>query len=285
MINKIEERIIKVGPKQAEKLLEHNILHIQRPIRQLHVDELSTLMSEGLFLTGDIALAKLEYNGGQTILVNGQHQCRAIIDSEQSVDVHFAKYSVDDPFELSTLYRQFDNHAARSLADSIRPEAYALEIKWPTRLTSLVVSAAKYREGQPKMKKQNAVTLLGPYRAHGDFICSIMAPDGTLQVGHLLRAIVVCAMMVTWEKNRQDAYEFWTQVQNGENLKKHMPSYQLREFLKSINVNFGQGTRGYKRIAPDHEIMSRCITAWNAYRKNTPTKLQYYSEKPIPKAI
>jgi hypothetical protein len=285
MINKIEERIIKVGPKQAEKLLEHNILHIQRPIRQLHVDELATLMSEGLFLTGDIALAKLEYNGGQTILVNGQHQCRAIIDSEETVDIHFAKYAVDDPFELSTLYRQFDNHAARSLADSIRPEAAALKIYWPVKVQSLVISAAKLREGQATMKRQDAVKLLGAYRERGDFVCSIVAPNGILQKNHLLRGVVACVMMITWEKNRQDATIFWSQVRDGEGLKKNMPSYQLREYLMSVSVDIGMGSRGYKRPTSNHEMFARCITAWNAYRKNTPTKLQYYSEKPIPKAI
>jgi hypothetical protein len=285
MIKKIEEKVIKMNPQQAGRTLEHNTLSFQRPVKEDHVTELAVAMLDGLFLTGSIVLAKLDYNGGQTVMVNGQHQCRAIIESGQTVDVCFTKYSVESPLELSLLYRQFDNNYIRSTADCIRPESAALNIKWPVRLQSLVVSGAKYREGKPRMKKTEAVALLQAYRERGDFICSVMAPNGALQTGHLLRAIVACAMMITWEKNRQEAYNFWVDVRDGEHLKKYMPAYQLREYLKSIGVNNGSGSRNYKRVASEPEILSRCITAWNAVRKNTTTRLAYFSDKPIPKAI
>lgn len=264
-----------------------------RKIRSRRVAELKTLMNQGLFLEGDIAFARLDYEDGKKVhvLTNGQHQITAFLDSAlKNLPVRYMKHSCPAPTDLSLLWRQFDGHAPRSHGDCLKIEADSLGLTWQTETLRRLGSAMVILENKMNAFKETKVMLLHKYLKEGSFVDSIFI--GSTDKKHLSKGPVVHAMILTWRKSHRDAQTFWFSVRDGEQMKKSHPAFQLREFLRSArlyrrNVNGDLGLRAGMpyNIVTDHEITSRCITAWNAFRKGRPTKIRYFIHKPIPEAI
>lgn len=289
MYQLIKRKEINLTPVSAASILETNEYEQQRVLRPARVAMLRRCMQDGTFLTGYIALAKCLYNGGKTVLLNGQHQCNAVLQEGKNIPAIHEMYLCESPEDTALLYRQFDNTPSRSLNDIARPEAAAFGIEWPLQVVGLVISAATILEKAKHLSKNEKLGLLKPYRVAGAFVANILSPDNVLHrsVKHLTRAAVIASMIITWRKNPQDAFYFWTKIRDGEILKKNMPEYKLREYLTHCNLSTPRSysIKSSGNVVTTHEIMSKCITAWNAYRKKTSTDLKYYMDKPIPRAI
>ena len=272
--------------EKAKKLLDVNTYVGQRDLIPIHVQTLEKAIEDGTFIGGEIGIANLKYNGNQKVLVNGQHQSHVVIQTGKPVHVIWKEFECYDPEDLALLYRSFDNHRSRSLSDVLKPEAQALGITWPSRIVSLVLSGAILKEGRKTTVKNDKVELLRNYIRPGEFIDSLLTDKNKVMrkmVRHMLRAPVIAAIMLTWEKSQSDSRIFWSSVRDGENLTKLDPAFKLREFLTIANVFSGRGA-AKTRYAIPKEMTSRCINAWNAFRKGQPTDLRYYPQSPIPKA-
>ena len=286
MFKLTKTEIRNVAVKDAENFISMNTFENQRALRDRHVHMLSQSIKDGTFHVGNFAIARMHYNGEKTQLMNGQHQAHAIIEAKKPIKATVAYFDVDSPEDTSLLYRQFDNHATRSLSDILKPEAAALGVGWNVRVVNLVVTAAALREGKRAAHKNTKVELLSKYLPFGKFLNELIVNGSTIDIRHLVRGPVVHAMILSWEKSQEDAKKFWTAVRDGENLTRSMPAHKLRGYLLSVSVNQGRGATGASfKIASYHEITSKSITAWNAYRRGESTELKYYSDKPMPKAV
>lgn len=286
MFELISRKLSEVNEEKATWFLERNTLESQRAIRPKKVKDLTEAIENGAFTTGNIAIAKKSFNGGEYVLVNGQHQCRAILDAGMPIIAVCEQWDCRTPSDLANLYRQYDNHAARSLGDIALPEAQSLGIDWPTRIISLVLTGAQILEGKTEARKNEKVELLKFHTDDGAFVNSIIG-DHQRDSKHLMRGAVAAAMMMTWAKHPELADRFWKQVRDGEFLTAKMPAYKLRNYLMQVNVFMGLGARPRinKNAANSHEIRSKCIIAWNAYRRNQTTDLKYFADKPVPKPL
>jgi len=298
MFKKISSEIIKLSPRAAERFLTLNIYPHQRPLRPNWVSDLANFAREGTFLTGHIAIAEIWFDmetgasldAAISIMVNGQHQCNAIITANKTVDANLEKFVCNNPEDLSLLYRQFDNNKGRSLQNIVKFEAGAIGLKWPVKAASLLVTAAAHKEGLERAHKNRKVEVLADYLKQGEFLNRLLfvKHEGTnlKDYAHMMRSPVVLAMLYTWEKSQADSEKFWTQVRDGIDLKRDMPSKKVMKFLERYTYAHGNGARGpHARMVNLKEMTSKCITGWNAFRKGVPTDLKYYPDKPIPKAI
>jgi len=292
MFQKTERKNIKLTPRIAEQLSILNTFKGQRPISTKWVNDLANSMREGLFLSGHVGLAIYKNNGAsEKYLVNGQHQLQAAIISKSQPDIIYEEYLCETMDDVSLLYRQFDNHKTRSLQNLVGMEMEALGLTdWPVRIASLIVTGAAMKEGLFGAHKNVKVQLLKKYIGIGKHIKNLFTdiPEGSWQkeTNHLRRGPVLHAMLLTLEKSQADSKLFWVDVRDGEGLNRAQAQYKLREFLKESNFDRGRGASGNnRRTVSQHEMTSRCITAWNAFRTNSKTRLTYYPGKPIPKAV
>ena len=279
-------------PKLAEQYLSLNTFERQRQLRRSHVLMLLSRIDAGLFLTGNIGIANVAVeNETISYLVNGQHQCNAVLAANKNIDVVVEKYSCENMRDVSLLYQQYDNHASRSLANLVTFHASAIGIDWPPRIANLIVSGAALREGWgKKLGKQEKVEMLERYMEQGNFIKKLLTETPDKKPGaetkHLRKSPVICAILLTWEKCQRDTKEFWENVRDGEGLTRKSPQFKLREFLRDTNFSAGAWAGvTTKKPATQHEIVFRSIVAWNAYRKNISTALKYYVSKQIPRVL
>lgn len=295
--NLIERRQIELDRELANHYLGFNTYVTQRQIRPIHVKELSEKMKKGLFRFGEVAFAVR--GDKKDILINGQHVCHAVVESDEIVPCMLERFRVYDDLELSEAFRQFEI-LPRSLTDMVKVEAHALNLSWPLWLSSRIVSAAtmeiaeQKRLGSPAgkgsvtakdkyMTQEDKVKLLGKYLEEGGFLSKILWEDDKNKISRFLqRKAVVYSMVQSWRADKNNANVFWSRVRDGENLTRQMPEMKLREFLiqtRTLNVPVAYRTR---RVT-EHEFAYRCAQAWNAFRSGRLTKLTYYPDKSIPK--
>jgi hypothetical protein len=302
-IELMKREMTTLNPQKAEQFLRFNTFKLQRQERPTHTTELIQKMESGLFRFGEVAIA---HNGsGDEFMMNGQHVCRAVITANVTVPCVVEHFHCPEPEDISDLFRQFEI-LPRSLADMVKVEAAQLGLTWPNWVSSIVVSAASLgARSSPRLSaptssgsarkggltKEQKVHLLKPHLKEGTFVNDIMTNiNGEYMMRakvsqHLGRAPVVLVMMQSFKKHQDNAKQFWCRVRDGENLNKKMPEFKLREFLLRVNSLVGGKARYYYRKADNHEFACRCIVAWNASRKNTPTTLKYFATKPVPRVL
>lgn len=292
MFQKIEKKLVSLTPAKAEKLLAFNTFKSQRKVDKRWVAKLANYINEDLFTTGHIVFAVYGENENKiTYLLNGQHQSSAVLTSQKNIDVVVDKYLCPTMDDVSLLYRQVNNAKISTIQDLVKMEVDALGLNWPIRIASLVVSGAALKERMSQAHKNLKVELLKQYIKQGRFINSLFCnlPEDVLQkdIKHLFRSPVIHAILLTYEKSIKDSEIFWANVRDDNGLLRTMPEKKLLDFLRESNFDKGRGASGSnRRIVNHHEMTSRCIIAWNNYRRKKKIRaIIYHPTKPIPKAI
>lgn len=285
MFKIISRNIEEITVEKAYELLNINAFEGQRNIKGEHLKNLTEKILNGEFRTGEIAIAELSTK--QKYLINGQHQCHAVINSQHSIKALVENYSAETLSDLSELFRQFDCNPPRTVGDMTRVEANALNLDWSLRISRLVVAAIYINEKRVKnhhyMASFKKVESLKNYLKEGTFINFVLG-ENKVHCKFLMRAAVAAIMIQTFQKCQSDAENFWLSIRDGEHLTKSMPAYKLREFLQHTNHPKGMNQFSY-RTAGDNEIQYRCILAWNAFRRGKSTDLKYFAGKPLPKIV
>jgi hypothetical protein len=280
---KSREELI-VSRKEAEEFWKFNVYKAQRAINQRHLDQIKHALKDDTFRTGSIAIVilKNEQNKKIKLLVNGQHQLRAIIDLDSMMIANLEEIECDTWEDVAEVYATYDQ-GGRGLYDLVNPYADAHDIKWPIQLTQKILGGGLYKDGRTGWDRQRKAASIHEYLKLGDFVFSIFCLNGKIdwkECSHLARRSVVAAMMMTAEKNREAARKFWIDVRDGE-VKKAEPARTLRDFLIGYSIDHGRGSQ-YSKKATEREVFRKCLVAWNAFRKRTTTALKVYNDS-IPK--
>jgi len=284
MYKLVFQKLKKINEYEAMELLELNTYERQRSLKPKHLKMLCEEIESGHFLVGDIAVATLEYEDKRKVIVNGQHQLKAVMITGKDINAVFQDYSCQTQEDLSTLYRRFDNHQSRTLGDIVGPEAAAYGITWKRVVLRLVVSAAIFQDNAHSIPKIDKVKYVSSQIRQGDFVDHIIRDGITCK--HMKRASVVLAMMNTWDKDKTAAKTFWTNVRDGAGLNCQDPALLLRNYLLTAMVSSNSHrASARKEIVSAREMYTKCIHGWNAYRKGRKTTLKFVCEAPIPKIL
>jgi len=281
MWNVIEETKTRFSPALAQKLLLYNNHPDQRTLKTPKLNRYANKMREGLWLpTANVSLAMIN---GTTFMANGQHFLNSIIQTGITQNGTLIRVTTDNE-GFSKLYRQFDSRdQARTMEDYVRIEINALDVEWKPRTASLIARALAFITDQIKLTESDQVDLLRPHSKEAAFV-SYIVDKISPSPKHMTKKPIIIPMILTWQKCQKDAIEFWQQVRDGENLSSQMPSYRLREWLRTLVL---RGNAITKATTTEKEVIVRCILCWNAFRKNRKIKTlpRYVIDRPIPKAI
>ena len=106
-----QRKLTRIGPEVAGNLLTHCLPDHQRRFDKRHCNKLASIMRQGNFRQGDVAIAIV--NGGTKALANGQHTLRAIVQTGLAQDCVFAEYRCDDWSDYAKLFASFDTEEKR----------------------------------------------------------------------------------------------------------------------------------------------------------------------------
>lgn len=264
----------------------------ERPLSERRLMVYERLFREGSFRPVTWAKAFCRETKGW-YRVNGQHTSNLLFSWKDKLPEFFVtveEYECDTLEDVAKLYATFDskmqsrssNDIYNSFASTI-PELAAI----PSRTINKSVSGmAYYTWGTDQHSKQPAerAELLLDYPEFVLWLNSLTSniereERGTSAI--LYRAPVIAAMFGTWQKTKGDATKFWTAVRDETDPSPGMPTRKLAKFLARTGVNMGSGAR-HLRKADNREFFVKCLHAWNAWRGDETTNLNYYPDAKLP---
>lgn len=282
-----EQRPIDLTPAKAKEFLRYNYEY-QRPLNENRMKLLRHELECGRMQTTQIRVAHLN---GKTIMTDGQHSCHLVVRTKSPLAAVVTHYQCDSMDDVSALYNTHNPPiSVRSLWDKVSSRVQVLGLPWSSKSRNLLVSGLLVvqqnfiRKDLYKLRNHtDRIEMIDDNIREGNFIYEIIDSDGTAASKHLQRKEVAAAMIVTWRKCQRDALEFWTKARSGEMLAQKDPRAILLKFLCSISRRRDRYSANTD-FASGHEILCRCIGAWNAHRENRKiTQIKYYKNKDVPK--
>lgn len=284
--------IVRVTKKTAEEISSLPGILGDRPLSEHRCEALRKELEEERAITFQWATVDVD---GKAYRVNGQHSSHVLATLNGSMPCCYAsitRFKADSLTDAAGLWSCFDARlSVRTSKDiyythamtvpSLVKEVRANDLNAITRGLSLNLWEAG-------LNHKTATERAGLLLVHPNFVLfyeKLVRGVEYKQGALLARGPVAGAMARTFFKTQKEAGEFWTMVRDGSGSKPSCPSRKLRDYLLQISVSRGRGRLTGRRSANEFEIMAKCVTAWNAWRRGETTNLQYYKEKPIPKAL
>jgi hypothetical protein len=281
---------IRLTPQRGQEYLAYNTLEHQRNIIPPRLAELITKLRSGDFHFCCIAIV---HYGKSTLLINGQHQCSAVVETGIAVDGNLHEYWLEgneNQADIAKLFAQYDDGGIRTPGQVAWMYALAFDMTGMSRgsVTKCTTAASwlEWNGGSSQRRKDERGQLLEKYRDKCLFIEKVAFNGSTASARHIQRAPILAAMMQTYDVNQKASREFWTDVRDGSQLEPGSPQHKIRDWLLSHKI----GTQRTSAAASDNgrccykEAYDRCIHAWNAFREGGETRLSYRPDKPSPQA-
>lgn len=295
LINK--PKTVRVTRVFAKEFADMDPAPHDRPLSERRLSVYRSLFQQGLFRPCTWAKAYCNETNGW-YRVNGKHTSTllSILETVPEFYVTLEEYSCDTLNDIARLYATFDSKLQSRTSRDINvsfaatvPELACIS----GRVVNLAVAGMAYHlmgsHASRKQPAERAELLL----EHTEFVLWLdgllgLQTKGTLEDGrksaqHLHRSAVVAAAMATWMKAPEKATVFWTAVRDETGEKNILPDRKLAHWLLVTGTN-NRGVTTEKR-ADEREFYSRCIHAWNAWRKNERTEMRYYPDKDVPRAV
>ncbi len=228
----------------------------------------------------------------QTYRVNGKHSSTVLSELNGTFpkDLHVVceKYICDDLEDVAQLYSTFDTRiSARTTGDINRIYAAVcpeLDEVSPRSVNLTITGVTYYLWGDDGTRHpaEDRARLIVSNTEFAQWLDNLCGHGDAAEVKHIKRGPVAAAMYATWLKSKKAATEFWEAVRDASAAKNDDPSRKLEKLLRASHV---RGVSRTAKVLSSKEMYSRCIQAWNAFRKGTPTDLRYYEDKPAPLAV
>lgn len=239
----ISSKLETVTPEAAAELLERN--KTNRHLNLTTVRSYAKDIVAGRWDTNGEAII-IDWNGN---LLNGQHRCWAIIESDTPLQTMVTR-GVDPK-----TFRTIDSGRKRTAADVLGMQGISNTHITASglRLINFIANGGTDFESVYKMSNARAMELL---ERHPGVVEAASAVAGTKIRRLMPGSPVVATMYFAMKANREKALRFLHDLDRGENLSKGMPCYTLRSL-------FIQRTRTARMRNTDQ--LALIIKAWNAY--------------------
>lgn len=287
MYERISSKVEEFTKRRSETFLLLNTFSGQRPRNRKHVTLLANAMKDHTFRRGEVSVAHI---GNQEILMNGQHQLQASVESGVTFTAALDRYKCEDEQDLWRLFATFDVHKPRTATDVMRAAKplFANELLHavPLRILSTCGSALLYLGDGTKpnfgfgelVSRAMRAELVEKYAEDALFVNSFATDDGI----KLLRTAVVTAIIVTRRIDADKSKEFWERVIVGDRLEKGTPQFKLNAAIRD-----GISTTRFSAGRSMPTMYGTCIHWWNSYVTGQPRKLIRTSRisKEMPDAV
>lgn len=264
-----------------------------RPVSELRLKVYEKIMRAGGFRPMSWAAAHCKETGA-TYRVNGKHTsllCSSLPLKEiPTLYAIVEYYECDTLQDVAELYSTYDSKMqARTTRDinaafaSTIPQLAGVDLATITvavsgiSFSTLAGENKLYKRTQPQERAEALFE-------HHDFVTWLFGLVHKKN-SHIKRMPCVAAMYMTWQKAPRIATEFWTLIRDETAATPDHPTRKLARYLmvnsNRLQVRSRSNAQGPRRIS-DREYFVKCLHAWNAFREEENTNLNYHASKPVP---
>lgn len=277
----------KITKQLAEKFANMDPAPHDRPLSEVRLKVYEKIIMAGGFRPVDWAAAYCK-DTGSTYRVNGKHTSTLTsgmgLDAVQDLYAVVSYYECDTLEDVARLYSTYDSKTQSRTANDINqsfascvPQLEGVD----SRTINLCTGAIWYSQILEAYKNMQQAERAEALLEHHDFVVWVYDllgrnTSGKGKTAHLKRMPVIAAMYSTWNKAPQVAKRFWEAVRDETGARPEEPSRKLAKFLllnSTLNMR-GDGKSGRYRVK-EREFFVKSVHAWNAYRTDEPTNLNY----------
>ncbi len=255
-------------PIDAERFLAINNFPGQRKYDPLKGREYADGLAAGTHRRVEIAVAKVK-ESGVDYLMNGQHNCNAILLHGKPVRAVVSYYSCESMEDAWRLFATYDVHRPRTSGQFM---ASRRSIFADVRLHDVPVAtlnacgSALYALGggsTPTFAKTRFAAKTSQADLVERYSDDVVFVSQWGKISHLLRVGVVAAIIGIRRVSTDSlCKEFFDKVATGEMLSKTEPSYKLREtLLTGHHLRNGNNGRDHQK-----NTYTVCVCWWNSWR-------------------
>lgn len=284
-------RTYQVTKALAKEFAEMEPVPRDRPLSERRLQVYARLLNEGAFRPVTWAKAVCKETGG-VYRVNGKHT--SILLSGLKVMPEFyvtvEEYACDNLDDVAHLYSTFDSRMQSRTAGDINasfagtvPELREMSL----RTINASVAGMGWHIWQGNIGTTQAAERAELILEHPEFVLWLSdllgsgASGSVTRSRHLARQGTVAAMFATYQKAKGPATTFWEAVRDETGDKPEFPDRKLARYLLTHVADRGRGVSRLK-IASTREMYVKSLHAWNAWRRNETTNLNYYPEADVP---
>lgn len=289
----------RITSKLARDFAELTPAHGDRPLSERRLAVYRKVLQVGGFRPVTWARAYCKETK-ETFRVNGGHTSNLFASTDlakvQDLYATIEEFECDDLSDVARLYSTYDAKSqTRTTSDinhsfaSTIPELAEIDSK----SINLLVSGLSYadsptNDGTSQKSPAERAELLFDNVEVCLWAKKILS-GGSEKAGrshkalHLCRAPVVGAMINTYRKAKGDADTFWLAVRDETGTTPELPDRKLARWLLTVKSHMGARgdvPRRFRILA--REFYSRSLTAWNAWRTDTPTEVRYFHGSKLP---
>lgn len=285
-------RTIKATKSLAKQFAEMETIPNDRPLSERRLMVYRKALEEGAFrpVTWSTCYCK---EMKTTYRVNGKHTS-TLLSSYPTIPefyVTIERYSADTLKEVVELYNTFDSkNQSRTVRDiNASFAAISPELRdFPVSVISLIINGINYAELGERVYTLQPAERAEKILDHIEFstwFYDELYKHNTVNFRLLMKAGVVAAMFLTFNKSRQAATEFWTAVRDETGVSPNTPDRKLARFINRTRAISRVKNSSDRENVGAHEYMIKSLLAWNAWRKGVSTELRYFKNSNMPKIV
>lgn len=250
----------------------------ERNLKKDRLDILREKHARGEFTSPTWAC--IHFNG-QVIRANGQHSSNMLASLgdkfPKGLTVHIEEFDVDSEEEIPVVFMKYDqpfsNRTQTDTVGSIVARDPAFEGFPKTNLMRVA-------NGIVWHKNQGIVQLSVNDRAMAllENVPFCIACRRFIKRDRYRRVPVIAAMYATWLANKDGFELFWDRVFFESDPNPQAPARVLARFLQ-------EASSGKESKFQNEVVYAKCVHAWNAFRRNSTTKLSVFKDKKLPVAV
>lgn len=280
--------IKKLTAKLVEEFVGMERLPHDRELRGKRVDFLMKEVESDSFRTCEWASCFCKQTG-KTYRINGKHTSTVFsqLSKLPNIPIVVERYSCDTLEQCAQLYGTFDSkESARTSSDINYTFAASVPelCDIPIRTLNICVSGMAYAILELNVTSETPLEKAARIPQEVPFLrwaAQFIRGGGSTSVSKIgmNRSPVAAAMYKTFHANTNLATEFWTLVVEESSSLASCPTRKLARSLVTTSV---RGSSRIRKSTGNHEMMVKCIHAWNAWCTGEETRLAYHPEAATP---
>lgn len=281
-------KTVKITRKLAQEFALMERAPHDRELQPRRLEHITRIINEGRLRPPEWVCAYCTATG-VTYRINGKHTSTVISGLNKIPDYLKAitsKYECQTLEDVADLYATFDaKFTTRSVRDiyTVFGQSHPDLVEVQSHVLAICaagIAYSTYENGATRVPTEEKARKLLEYSDFVLFVASLSIRAAEYR--WLARSSVVAAMHKTWQKSKTGCVSFWKSVRDGDDPDPQSSSRVLQRWLMTSSLSsksavFTEGSR-----VTDHEMLSRCILAYNSWRKGKALETRYYADKPTP---
>lgn len=270
----------------AKEFAEMDAVPYERPLRERRLVVYRKIAGEGGFRP--VTWARCYCTETKTTYrLNGHHTSVMLASMPKLPEFHVIveNYTADTLEDVSHLYATFDTQMQSRTARDVymafagaTPELSNI----PGAIINVSASAIAYARHQDAAYKLTAAERGDLMLDHTEFVQWV----ADIIVGYpaynsIKRSPVVAAMLLTWEKDPENATKFWRLVRDESGVRPDSPDRKLARWL-AVSTQRSNSRKTSVAKYDAREFFVRSLRAWNEWRTNKAEKISYDPSDKIP---